>query len=74
MKSWLVTVDKTITDAEAFRRLSAAGAEPDTDADVIPFDDAERAITVFATASVAASLSDLSWVCGVFPNSEMQPY
>ncbi len=74
MENWLVTVDHTITNDEAIRRFIIAGAAPDAEADVILLDDTERAITVFATASVAATLSDFSWVSGVFPNSEMQVY
>ncbi|GAB5445971.1 hypothetical protein [Gymnodinialimonas sp.] len=74
MQSWLVTVDQSISDADAFARLSEAGAAPDGDTDVIALDDRERIITVHATSDVAEALSQFSWVCGVFPNSEMTPY
>lgn len=74
MQSWLVTVDQTVTDDEAFARLVAAGAQPDPDSDVIVFDDTERAITVTATPGIAAGLDAFPWVRGVFPNSEMQAY
>ena len=73
MQSWLVTVNQTITDDEAFARLIDLGATPDADSDVIPYADSnERTITVHASASVADALSNMSWVTGVFPNSEMQ--
>lgn len=74
MESWLVTFDNTVADGEVLELLTIAGAVPDAEADVIPIGDTERSITVFATASVAAALSDIPWVTGVFPNSEMQLY
>lgn len=74
MESWLVTIDNTVCDSEALRRFTVAGAVPDTEADVVQFDNDERAITVFATATVATALSGFTWVKGVFPNSDMQAY
>lgn len=67
-------VDENITDDEAYERLVAVGATPDPEAELVQFNNAERVISVSATAAVAAILSKHHWVRGIYPNSEMQPY
>lgn len=74
MGAWLVTIDDTMSDDEAIKRLVAFGAVPDLEAGVVQLDESERAISVSADAKIADGLSDLDWVCDVFPNSELHAY